>query len=250
MYHWRRRFRRIGIGVTVAVAGLALGTVVATGPAYVAGLALVFAGLWYGQSALKRLLVPAPWQSERWPYVPLRHALDLDGADRWLDVGCGTGRSLVALAGDDVGSDAEPVNDTRVTALDTFDARIILGNGARYARRNAATVGLNAAAVAGDATRLPVRSGSQDVVTACLLLHDLPRPDAVASLREARRVLADGGQIGLLEPHVTHERTDDVIGYWEAVLADEGFEVIASGEVSRGGSWYCYLVGSPSASAE
>ncbi|QLG61814.1 class I SAM-dependent methyltransferase [Halorarum salinum] len=263
VYHWRRRLRRIGVGLAVALGGVALGTVVATGAAYVAGLVLVFAGLRYGQPALKRLLVPAPWEPDRWQYAPLGHALDLGDADRWLDVGCGTGRSLVGLSG--ASRAASPNGDgvghattadgrgaprgTRVTALDAFDARVILGNGARLAERNAAAAGLDAEAVRGDAARLPVAGGSQDVVTACRVLHDLPRADAEAAVAEARRALREGGRFGVLELRTTHEETEEAVAYWEAMLADGGFDVEVSGEVSRGDSWYCYLVGTPSGPA-
>lgn len=247
VYHWRRRLRRVGVGVAVALAGVALGTAVATDAAYVVGLVVVFAGLWYGQPALKRLFVPPPWGAERWQYAPLRHALDLGGTDRWLDVGCGTGRSLVGLAGED---GATAVEGTCVTALDVFDSRIILGNGARLAERNAAAAGLDVDAVRGDAGRMPVRSDSNDVVTACRVLHDLPREWAEATVRETRRVLDEGGEFGVLELSATHEATADSLSYWESMLEDGGFEVTVSGEVSRGDSWYCYLVGTVSDSTD
>ncbi|QLG27244.1 class I SAM-dependent methyltransferase [Halorarum halophilum] len=247
VYHWRRRLRRIGAGVAVALAGVALGTLVGTDAARILGLVLVFGGLWYGQPALKRLFVPAPWQADGWKYAPLRHALDLEDADRWLDVGSGTGRSLTGVATSGAGSDA--LSATRVTALDVFDSGVILGNAAGIAVRNAGAAGVDAEAVRGDATRLPVRTGSQDVVTACRVLHDLSRPDAEATVREARRALDGDGQFGVLELSATHEATDDPLGYWESMLEEGGFAVGASGEVSRGNSWYCYLVCTASDSA-
>ena len=146
----------------------------------------------------------------------------------------------------DVRSGSDPLTDVRVTALDAFESLVVLGDAARLAERNARTAGLDAEAVRGDATRLPVRSGSQDVVTACRVLGDRSRTDAEATVREARRVLAVGGQFGVLECPSTHGTTDDPLGHWEAMLEEGGFVIEASGEVSRGGSRYCYVVGTAS----
>jgi SAM-dependent methyltransferase len=242
IYHWRRRGRRIGLGVAVAavgaVAGGALGAAragVVADAGFVAGLTLVVGGLWYAQPALKRLLVPAPWQANEWKYAPLAEGIDWTDADRWVDLGCGTGRSLVGLA------DAVP-DGCRATALDVFDARVILGNGARLAERNAARAGVDASAVRGDAASVPLADDSQDVVTACRLLHDLPKREAAAAVDEARRVLREDGTFGVLELPVTHDETDDPLDYWERLTEDGGFTVVASGRVQRGDSAYFYLL--------
>ena len=264
VYHWRRRFRRIGIGVAVAVVGAAGGSVVATRPAFVAGLALVTGGLWYAQPALKRLLVPSPFSPQRWKYAPLAQGIDWDGTgpavgndatagdpaagdanaargrpvDRWLDLGSGTGRSLVGLA--------EHVPDgCRVTAFDPFDSRVILGNGARLARRNAARAGVTVEPVRGDAGRLPIAADSHDAVTACRVLHDLSRENAERTVREVRRVLRPDGQFGVIELGATHEETDDPLDYWEGLLGDGGFTVVASGRVERGRGTYYYVICEP-----
>jgi SAM-dependent methyltransferase len=213
VYHARRRGRRIAVGLALAAA---LGT-------------------WYAQPAAKRLLVPAPWSPQRWKYAPLVEGIDWEAVDDWLDLGSGTGRSLVGPA--------PAVDDTRVTALDPFDGRVIAGNDPERARRNAATAGLDATPVRGDAARLPVATGSQDAVTACRLLHDLSRGDAEATLSEARRVLRADGTLGVLELAATHEETDDPLGYWSELVTAAGFTIVASGSVERRDETYFYVIG-------
>lgn len=93
---------------------------------------------------------------------------------------------------------------------------------------------MDAGAVRGDAARLPVRNGSQEVATARRVLHDPSRADAEATVREARRVLDDGGQFGAPELSATREPPDDPLGCWEAMPEGGGFAVEVSGEVSRG----------------
>lgn len=241
IYHWRRRGRRIGLGLAVAAIGAAVGGVVATDPAFVVGLAGVAGGLWYAQRPLKQLLVPSPFSPQRWKYAPLVAGIDWDreeaAVDWWVDLGSGTGRALVGM------SEAVP-EDCLVTAIDPFDSRVILGNGPGLARRNGARAGLTVEPIRGDAARVPLAADSQDVVTACRLLHDLQRETAERTLREARRVLGPDGQLGLLELPETHEPTDDPLGYWERLAADAGFTVTASGRVERRGSAYLYVIAS------
>ncbi|ERH14045.1 MAG: hypothetical protein J07HB67_00007, partial [halophilic archaeon J07HB67] len=144
----RRRGRRIAAGLGVAAVGAAAGAAVATDTAYVVGLGAVVLGTWYAQPAAKRLLVPAPWSPQRWRYAPLAEGVDWAGVDDWLDLGTGTGRSVVGPA--------PAVDDVRVTTLDSFDDRRVAG-GPERARRNAATAGLDTTPVRGDTTRLPLQ---------------------------------------------------------------------------------------------
>ena len=235
IYHARRRGRRIAVGLVVAALGAVGGALFATDTAYVVGLGAVVLGTWYAQPAAKRLLVPAPWSPQRWNYAPLAKGIDWEAVDDWLDLGSATGRSLVGPA--------PAVDDARVTALDPFDGRVIAGNDPERARHNAATAGLDATPVRGDAARLPVATGSQDAVTACRLLHDLSRGDAEATLSEARRVLRSDGTLGVLELAATHEETDDPLGYWSELVTAAGFTIVASGSVERRDERYFYLIG-------
>jgi ubiquinone/menaquinone biosynthesis C-methylase UbiE len=235
IYHWRRRFRRLVTGLALATAGLLAwgrGGVISRA----AGVVLAAAGVKRGYGPLERMLSPPPWQPDRWKYRALREAMPYAEAEHALDVGCGTGRSLVGLA------PAVPA-DCRLLGLDVFDDRVILGNGPELARRNAAAAGLEAEIVAGDAARLPVEDGSQDVVTTCRVLHDLPRDVAESALSEAARVLGPDGSLGVLELPIPHDSEAEPLDYWEGLVAEAGFAVEEAREVEAGS--YYLVVATP-----
>lgn len=235
IYHWRRRFRRIAVALALVVGGVVL-ALRSTLAVRLVGVGLLGMAVRVGRGPLRRLLSPPPWRPDAWKYRELRAALPYSDADCALDLGCGTGRSLVGLA------PAIP-DSCRVLGLDVFDDRVILGNGPALARRNASQAGLDCEVVAGDAARLPVAAGSQDVVTACRLLHDLPREAAESTLAEARRVLRPDGTLGVLELPIPHDADADPLDYWVGLVDDAGFAVDEAREVERGG--YFLVVATP-----
>nr|WP_303650310.1 class I SAM-dependent methyltransferase [Halalkalicoccus sp. NIPERK01] len=241
MYHWRRRLRElaVGVGALLAVAAAwratpfrrarALAVVVAT-PAFVRA----------GRAGSK-LLRPPPWALERHKYDALAVELPLGDATRVLDVGCGTGRSLVGLAPHLSGG-------ASVIGLDVFDDRVILGNAPLLARRNAREAGIDVVPVRGDAVRLPLVEDSQEVVTACRVLHDLPAEDHGRALREINRVCRPGGTLGVLElPLVPDGAASDPETYWRERVAEAGFSIerVKRVERTRGGEPYIVLVAAP-----
>ncbi|WP_226481595.1 class I SAM-dependent methyltransferase [Natrinema amylolyticum] len=178
---------------------------------------------------LRGLLSPPPWALERAKYDALAVRLPLAGADRILDVGCGTGRSLVGLARH------VPPGST-VIGLDVFDDRIILGNGPALARRNGARAGLAVSPIIGDATALPFATGSIPVVTACRVLHDLERPAVDRTLREIHRVCEPNGTVGVLElPLVPAGVSADPERYWRDRISAAGFRIDVSERIERDG---------------
>ncbi|GAB6862400.1 class I SAM-dependent methyltransferase [Haloplanus litoreus] len=225
VYHWRERLRRIALSVLLLAASV---VVFRRGRRALRVLAVVVsAGACYrGGDAARRLLSPPPWALDRRKYDALGSVLALDGSDRILDVGCGTGRSLVGLA-------PHLPAGASVVGCDVFDDRVILGNGPALARRNGALAGVDVSPVAGDAAHLPFADGAFDAVTACRVLHDVPEADRDAAFAELRRVCADDGTVGLLELPITPDGVDDHEAYWRGCLEATGLAVERVATVDR-----------------
>ncbi|BAL91827.1 putative methyltransferase [Actinoplanes missouriensis 431] len=100
-----------------------------------------------------------------------------------LDIGCGTGRALPALA-----AAAGPTG--RVVGLD-FTPDML--DAARKAGRDEC-----ATLLLGDARRLPVADAAADVLFAAGLVHHLPDP--AAGLAELARVTRPGGTLAIFHP--------------------------------------------------
>jgi ubiquinone/menaquinone biosynthesis C-methylase UbiE len=112
--------------------------------------------------------------------------LQLQGGGEILDVGCGTGWCLRALADDGV------------------DPGRLHGIEIQRARADAARLAVPGAAIEiGNALRLDFQDGSFALVLLLALLSSLDSADAVrGALAEARRVVAPGGLILCYEPRV------------------------------------------------
>ncbi len=171
-------------------------------------------------------------------YEALTDELTFSKRDRILDIGCGTGRSLVGIA------PAVPPTCTTV-GLDPFDDRIILGNAPGLARRNARNAGLDASVVRGDGTRLPVSDDSMDVVTACRMLHDLSATAANRTLSEAHRVCRPDGRLGVLELPITHVESSNPTEYWCERVSDAGFDIAVVEELDLNDKRYVVIIGEP-----
>jgi SAM-dependent methyltransferase len=116
-------------------------------------------------------------------YAKAVHETGVRAGEVVLDVGCGTGRALPALAGA-VGPDG------RVIGLDfTPD---MLAAACRAGRNTTATL------LVADARRLPIAAGAVDVVFAAGLINHLPDPRA--GLTELARVTRPGGTLAMFHP--------------------------------------------------
>jgi SAM-dependent methyltransferase len=225
VYHWRRRFRRLGGSILAVLLGFLL-VQQNSRIRRLCGILLVAAGVRRGSDPLRRILDPPPWALESDKYHRLAEGLPFDRADNVLDVGSGTGRSLVGIA-----PFLQP--DTELVALDVFDSRVILGNAAGLTRANARAAGVDGNVLQGDASQLPIRSDSQDVVTLSRILHDLPDEDtADAALSEARRVISPDGRLGVLEVPVTPgEGGENGLAWWEKRVRRADFRILEATSV-------------------
>ncbi len=131
----------------------------------------------------------------------LMDALGLEGSERVLDVGCGTGLLAIAVA--------KRLNKSgRVTGIDTWDPQRLSHNSMEAARENAKREGI------GDKVRyenwnpekLPYPDGHFDAIVSSLVLHTLPEEaDRTQALREIARVLKPGGRVRIHDVRHTGE---------------------------------------------
>ena len=116
-----------------------------------------------------------------------------------LDLGAGTGLVERALA---------EVGVTRVAAIEPSPGMLRAGD---YAGRPA---------LRGDAVRVPVATGSVDVVTASWVLHVLSPYDRAAAVAEAARVLRPGGRLGVVVPAVPRTAAQHLLRGAARLLGD------------------------------
>lgn len=221
LYHWRRRGRTVtAVIATLILAGM-VRRAARSRAIRVASTAFGFGAAVVALGVGRKLFSPPPWVVGREKYDVLAGHLPLEEATTVLDVGCGTGRSLVGLA-DHV---SEPCS---VTGIDVFTNDIIFGNAPSTARRNAAEAGLDATIVVGDATALPFADDSQDIVTVSRMFHDLSDMDARLAIAESHRVCAPDGRFGMVElpfPPGDRPPLDEPRVFWRSFVEDAGFTV-------------------------
>ena len=101
-----------------------------------------------------------------------------------LDLGCGVGMSTFALQ--------EVYPQARITGVDLSPYFLAV---AQYRSRHQSNI--NWIHAAAESTRLPDRSF--DLVSACLMFHELPSTAARAIITEARRLLNPGGYLAIMD---------------------------------------------------
>jgi arsenite methyltransferase len=135
--------------------------------------------------------------------------LDLTGAERTLDVGCGRGLVLIETA--------KRVPEGHATGIDLWRSKDQSGNTRSITEANATSVGVadRVDVRDGDMRELPFSDESFDLVTASLAIHNIgERVGRNRAVEEVARVLAPGGRIVIIDIGRTNE--------YEAELARAG----------------------------
>src|SRR4029453_10567075 len=120
--------------------------------------------------------------------------LKLRGDERVLDMGCGRGAGLTAVA--------RRLTTGRVTGIDLWSTSDQSGNAREVTLQNASVEGVRDRidVQTGDMRELPFPDGSFDVVVSSLAIHNIRSTEARArAISEAWRVLKPGGRMALAD---------------------------------------------------
>jgi SAM-dependent methyltransferase len=129
--------------------------------------------------------------------------LHLRGNERVLDMGCGRGAVLTAVA--------TRLSTGRATGIDLWSTRDQSGNAREVTIRNAALEGVTARIdiETGDMRALPFPDGTFDVVVSSLAIHNIrSNPERARAVAEAWRVLKAGGRLAIADIRATARYAD------------------------------------------
>jgi len=148
------------------------------------------------------------WSSNKGKMAVVRRlvaALPLRPDDRALDVGCGRGLVLHAVA--------KRLPKGEAVGIDIWNSHDQSGNSPEATLRNAALEGVadRVRVVNADMRRLPFADSSFAAVTSSLAIHNLAgREDRRQAVAEIARVLQPGGTVALLDFRNTKEYAEDL----------------------------------------
>ena len=152
------------------------------------------------------------YATRRGKFVVWNNILDglrVRGDERVLDMGCGRGAVLVAVA--------RRLTSGRVIGIDLWSTRDQSGNASDVTRRNASLEGVldRVDIETGDMRALPFADGSFDLVVSSLAIHNIRgNADRARAVSEAWRVLKPGGRLVIADIRATalYARTLDALG--------------------------------------
>jgi arsenite methyltransferase len=135
--------------------------------------------------------------------------LNFDGGEQVLDMGCGRGAVLIAVA--------RRLTTGKVTGVDLWRSIDQSGNSVDATLANARAEGVADRVVleTGDMRKLPFADNTFDVIVSSLAIHNIPAPaDRAAAITEAIRVLKPGGRLAIADIRTTalYARTLESLG--------------------------------------
>jgi len=165
----------------------------------------------YGTPEQQRLVE----QAEHWRHRLICDGTTLEAGTRLLEVGCGVGAVLAVLG--------QEYRGVELFGVDIEPKQL------EFARVHLARSGVDATLAQSDALALPFEDGSFDHLWMMWLLEHIR--DAPAALREARRVLVEGGAITAIEVDYATCRAEPSTPAIEAL-----FRVMVQGMAASGWS--------------
>jgi arsenite methyltransferase len=156
--------------------------------------------------------------------------LRLGGDERVLDLGCGRGAVLTAVAARVPGGCA--------VGVDLWRSVDQSGNDPARALRNAAIEGVAVDLLTADMRAVPLVTGSVDVVVSSLAIHNIPSAEGrLEAVVEAARVLRPGGRLVLADFRHTRAYADRLatLGLTGVTVRDAGWRFWYGGPWARTG---------------